>query len=106
MTVGGVIERLKIIRDTIGRRGKATSASKGEEVGLVVKANSRSIINEAFRVVRSNLEFMLDNGQKKVVMITSFNPGSGKTFVAANLAASLAVKGKKVVVLWVLVPTE
>ena len=98
MTVGDVIERLKIIRDTIGRRGKATSASKGEEVGLVVKANSRSIINEAFRVVRSNLEFMLDNGQKKVVMITSFNPGSGKTFVAANLAASLAVKGKKVVV--------
>ena len=99
MTVGSVIERFKTLRDTIRHRGKAMYASKGENVGLVVKANSRSVINEAFRVVRSNLEFMLDKGQKKVVMITSFNPGSGKTFVAANLAASLAVKGKKVVVM-------
>lgn len=71
--------------------------SKNTKEELVVRANSRSIINEAFRVVRSNLEFMLDNGQKKVVMTTSFNPGSGKSFIAANLAASLAVKGKKVV---------
>lgn len=74
---------------------KRTSKNSKEE--LVVKANSRSVINEAFRVVRSNLEFMLDNGQRKVIMVTSFNPGSGKTFVTANLAASLAVKGKKVV---------
>ena len=73
--------------------------SKNEKTELVVKANSRSIINEAFRVVRSNLEFMLDNGQRKVIMVTSFTPGSGKTFITANLAASLAVKGKKVVVI-------
>lgn len=59
---------------------------------MAVKANSRTIINEAFRVVRSNLEFMLENGQKKVVMITSFNPGSGKTFISSNLAASMAIK--------------
>ena len=74
------------------KRSSKTSAEQ-----LVVKANSRSVINEAFRVVRSNLEFMLDGGQKKVVMMTSFNPDSGKTFITANLAASLAVKGKKVV---------
>ena len=74
-------------------------ASKGEVENFIVKANSRTIINEAFRVVRSNLEFMLDNGQKKVVMVTSFNPGSGKSFITANLAASLAVKGKKVVMM-------
>ena len=72
---------------------------KASEEGFVVKANSRSVINEAFRVVRSNLEFMLDNVQEKVIMVTSFNPGSGKTFVAANLAASLAIKGKRVVVI-------
>ena len=76
-------------------RSKKTSKSKEE--GLAVKANSRTIINEAFRVVRSNLEFMLENGQKKVVMITSFNPGSGKTFISSNLAASMAIKGKRVV---------
>lgn len=74
-------------------------ASKDAEKNFVVKANSRSVINEAFRVVRSNLEFMVNNGQKRVVMVTSFNPGSGKTFITANLAASLAVKGKKVVVI-------
>ena len=76
-------------------RSKRTS--KNNEEGLAVKANSRTIINEAFRVVRSNLEFMLENGQKKVIMITSFNPGSGKTFISSNLAATMAIKGKRVV---------
>lgn len=78
-------------------RSRSKQTPAGSEGGLAVRANSRTIINEAFRVVRSNLEFMLDNGQKKVVMVTSFNPGSGKTFVSANLAASMAVKGKRVV---------
>ncbi len=73
--------------------------SKDAEKRFVVKANSRSVINEAFRVVRSNLEFMLDGGQKKLVMVTSFNPGSGKSFIAANLAAALAVKGKRVIII-------
>lgn len=73
--------------------------SKDTTENLVVKANGRSVINEAFRVVRSNLEFMLDGGQKKVIMVTSFNPGSGKTFIAGNLAAAMAVKGKKTAVI-------
>lgn len=71
--------------------------SKDAKESLLVKANSRSVINEAFRVVRSNLEFMLDGGKNRVFMVTSFNPGSGKSFIAANLAAVMAVKGKRVV---------
>ena len=65
-----------------------------------MKQHSRNVINEAFRVVRTNLEFMTgrDNGAK-VLMVTSFNIGSGKTFVSSNLATALAVKGKKVIVL-------
>ncbi len=78
---------------------RSKRSSKSKEVGLVVKTNSRTVINEAFRVVRSNLEFMLDNGQKKVIMVTSFNPESGKTFISANLAATMAVKGKRAVVI-------
>lgn len=78
---------------------RSKRASKGKEEGLAVKANSRTIINEAFRVVRSNLELMLDNGQKKVIMVTSFNPGSGKTFISSNLAATMAIKGKRTVVI-------
>lgn len=64
---------------------------------LIVREDSRNVMNEAFRVVRTNLEFILgfDNGHN-VIMLTSMNPGSGKTFLSANLATSLAIKGKKV----------
>lgn len=66
----------------------------------VVEEGNRNIINEAFRVVRSNVEFM--SGKKdgcNVLMLTSFNPGSGKSFIAFNLGMSLAIKGKKVLII-------
>ena len=69
---------------------------------IVIRHGSRNIINEAFRVLRTNLEFMLDAGQTgktNVILFTSFNPGSGKTFLAINTAASLALKGKRVLVI-------
>lgn len=67
---------------------------------VAVKENSRNSVNEAFRVLRTNLEFMIANDPKsKVIMLTSFNPGSGKTFVAYNVAKSFAIKGKKVIVI-------
>ena len=67
---------------------------------LLVKPRSRNIINEAFRVVRTNLEFMMSSagGDTRVIMATSFNPGSGKTLLLANIASSFAIKDKKVVV--------
>ena len=71
-----------------------------EDRQIVVKPHSRDLINEAFRVVRTNLEFM--RGKEpggKVLMVTSFNVGSGKTFVSSNLATVLAIKGRKVIVL-------
>ncbi len=68
-----------------------------EKREIVVKDQSGNVINEAFRVVRTNLEFISGReGKNKVVMFTSSNPGSGKTFISANLAASFAVKGKHV----------
>ena len=64
---------------------------------LVVKPHSRNVINEAFRVVRTNLEFMHGkDGGSQVIMITSFNVGSGKTFVSSNLSAAMAIKHRKV----------
>lgn len=72
---------------------------KGEtpNVGIVVKEKNRNVINEAFRVVRTNLEFMVaESDGAKVVMLTSANPGSGKTFISSNIAMSLAIKGKRV----------
>lgn len=63
---------------------------------IVVKEGSRDIINEAFRVLRSNMDFMAgkDKGQN-VFVLTSFNPGSGKSFLTMNIAMSFAIKKKK-----------
>lgn len=73
--------------------------NKKDKYTIVVKEKNRNIINEAFRVVRTNLEFMAGQGQGcKVIMLSSLNPGSGKTFIAINLAASFAIKNKKVIV--------
>ena len=65
---------------------------------ILVKPRSRNLINEAFRVVRSNMEFMAGaDCSHKVVMITSVNSGSGKTFLTINLSASFAVKERRVI---------
>lgn len=67
---------------------------------IVVQDKSGNVINEAFRVVRTNLEFISGkDGRCKVIMFTSANPGSGKTFVSMNLATSFSIKGKKTLVI-------
>lgn len=67
---------------------------------VVVEPGNRNVVNEAYRVVRTNLNFMLSEDIKcPVVMVTSFNPGSGKSFITVNLAMSLAIRGKKVLVI-------
>ena len=69
-----------------------------KELKLVVKSGSRSVVNEAFRMIRTNLDFMSRSQRgSEVIMITSYNPGSGKTFISINLAKSLSLKGKKVI---------
>lgn len=77
----------------------ASRKADDAELEIVVKERSRSYINEAFRMMRTNLDFMVGNDTgSQVIMLTSFNPGSGKTFISMNLAKSLALKGKKVLV--------
>ncbi len=77
--------------------------NKGEETTedgyrFVVRQHSRDITNEAYRVVRTNLEFMTnEEKQCKIIMLTSFNPGSGKTFITANLGASFAIRDSRVI---------
>lgn len=67
---------------------------------IVVKAGKRDIVNEAFRVLRTNLEFMIGtHPEQNVIILTSFNPGSGKSHLACNIAMSLAIKKKKVLVI-------
>lgn len=67
---------------------------------MVVADQKRDILNEAFRTVRTKLEFTLGfDGRNKVVMLSSLNPGSGKTFITANLSAAFSLKGKRVLVM-------
>ena len=67
---------------------------------LVVKPDSTNVINEAFRVIRTNMEFVAGRSDAgaRVIMLTSFNPNSGKTFVVCNLAMALSYKKKRVLV--------
>ena len=65
---------------------------------FVVRQHSRDITNEAYRVVRTNLEFMTNQEKQcKIIMLTSFNPGSGKTFISANLGATFAIRDSRVI---------
>lgn len=78
---------------------RASRTKDDKDLQLVVREHSRNYINEAFRMMRTTLDFMVDtNKGAKVIMLTSFNPGSGKTFISMNLAQSLALKeGKRVI---------
>lgn len=81
-----------------GRRGKKKDHSEANTI--VVREGKRDIINEAFRVLRTNVEFMCNAiDGSKVIAFTSFNPGSGKSFISVNLATSIALKGRKVLII-------
>ena len=72
---------------------------KGQKSARVVKEGSRNAINEAFRVLRTNIEFITRDNEQNVIIFTSFNPGSGKTFCILNTAVSFALKGEKVLLI-------
>ncbi len=65
----------------------------------MINTNSRSGSAEAIRIVRTNLEFMLTGVQQdkgRIIFVTSTIPGEGKTFISVNLAGTIALSGKKV----------
>lgn len=68
----------------------------------IIKPDSRTSSAEAIRIVRTNLEFVLSNSivdRAKTIFVTSTIPGEGKTFIAANLATTIAISGKKVLLI-------
>ena len=67
---------------------------------VVVEHGKRDAINEAFRVLRTNLDLMIHREtETQAIMVTSYNPNAGKTFTLMNLAASMALKGNKKVII-------
>ncbi len=82
------------------RRGvMSLKPQPAKDYGVVVEHGNHDVINEAFRIMRTNIEFLNAPGSgASVQMMTSYNTGSGKTFLTLNLASCLAIKEKRVLV--------
>lgn len=83
------LTRLPIVGDVPLTNEKAGS--------IAVFENQNTLMSETFRHIRTNLQFMLENDQK-VILVTSTVSGEGKSFISSNLAISLSLLGKRVVI--------
>lgn len=77
--------------------GEIPLGKKPDQGAIVIRENRNDMMEEVFRGVRTNLLFML-KPDERVIMFTSTMPGEGKSFIAGNIAVSLAFMGKKVVI--------
>lgn len=82
----------------LGDVAVAHNLKKGQR-GIVVRENDNDMMAETFRSIRTNLQFILNGPEKKVIQFTSTTSGEGKTFISSNLAMSMALLGKKVILL-------
>lgn len=105
----GIIALIEILQDKVKGKTdleKNTTAPIIGEIGhsryaqsLVVRHNSRSIVSEQFRAVRTNLQYIIKDAAKPVILVTSTFSGEGKSFISTNIGAVMALSGKKTVIL-------
>ena len=105
----GFIYIRELLNDKIVSRPditKITDAPIYGEIGhshnketLLVRKNNRDVITEQFRMIRSNIQYMVNNTSNPVILVTSTFSGEGKSFISVNTGAVLALAGKKTVVL-------
>ena len=76
-----------------------TRKIKNRASSLVVRDSPKSAISEAFRTVRTNMQFVGSQQEQKVISVTSTVGSEGKTFVATNLGNVIALSGKKVILI-------
>lgn len=104
-----IIVLRELLNDKVNSRAdieKLTAVPVLAEVGhsyandtLVAKANNRGMVAEQFRILRSNLQYLITGMEKPVVLVTSSFSGEGKSFVSTNLGAVLSLAGKKTIIL-------
>lgn len=87
------LTKLPIIADIV-----VASETAKSRADIVVHENQNNQMEEIFRSMRTNVQFMLKPDQN-VILFTSSTSGEGKTFTAANLAVSFALLGKKVILI-------
>ena len=85
------LTKLPIIADIV-----MASESAKTKADIVVHENQNNQMEEIFRSMRTNIQFMLKENEN-IIMFTSSTSGEGKTFTAANLSVSFALLGKKVI---------
>ena len=100
---------MEVVNDKVTTRfdiEKITQAPVLGEVGhsysnetLVVNKNNRGMVGEQFRIIRSNLQYILNKIDKPVIMVTSSFSGEGKSFVTTNMGAVMALAGKKTIII-------
>lgn len=99
----------EILNDKISTRydiEKLTQAPILGEIGhsfadntLIVNKTSRTMVAEQFRIIRSNLQYVVNKQDKSIILVTSSFSGEGKSFISTNMAAVLALAGKKTIIL-------
>jgi tyrosine-protein kinase Etk/Wzc len=105
----GFIYIRELLNDKISSRPditKITEAPIFGEIGhsddktaLLVRKNKRDVVTEQFRMIRSNIQYMVNNTSCPVILVTSTFSGEGKSFISVNTGAVMALAGKKTVVL-------
>ena len=104
-----IIFIIELVNDKVNARNdieKITDVAILGEVGhssgentLIVTAGNRKFIAEQFRILRSNLQYVIPHSKKPVIMVTSSFSGEGKSFISTNVGAVMALTGKKTVIL-------
>lgn len=99
----------EILNDKVTTRfdvEKLTNAPILGEIGhsyaentLVVSKNTRSMVAEQFRIIRSNLHYIIQGKEKATILVTSSFSGEGKSYVSTNIGAALSLAGKKTIIL-------
>jgi tyrosine-protein kinase Etk/Wzc len=106
----GLIYLLELLNDKVRSRADINRVTKAPifgEIGhadikgtLLVHKNNRDVVTEQFRMIRTNIKYLVNNNvQTPVVMVTSTFSGEGKSFISINTGAVVALAGKKTVVL-------
>ncbi|HHM20689.1 MAG TPA: polysaccharide biosynthesis tyrosine autokinase, partial [Bacteroidetes bacterium] len=92
----GTSEQVKEYAMEVPFLGEVAQAKDNKSL---VNDNSRNVVAEMFRIIRTNLQFMATGIKHKTILVSSYISGDGKTFVSGNLAACLSLTGKKTIVL-------
>lgn len=104
----GIIAVIEMLNDKVVNREEVTKQTQTPVIGeighaaeetLIVQRGSRTVVAEQFRIMRTNLQYVLNKIEKPVVLVTSSVSGEGKSFVATNYGAVMALTSKKTIAL-------